>query len=444
MFSQNEEKNQESMIIEENLDMGISVLQNKFMGPGTVSSSIFQTNEECIPNDTVMIVVDTNVFVISHLSLISDLSKQCEAHNYIILFPWATIQELDGLKSIENTYSSDKEKNMSFFVRKATNFIYHSLSQKGNSIRGQKMTEVMDVSLTGDDSILDCCRYWHEKRSLKTILLSNDKNLAIKAMIHDIYSIAYEPDMNIDSLMFKISKKLDYYSKDKDFKESQDNDMEIDDIEEPLYEKSACLEHVFSSSYMEQDVIPEKADISKNKETYKKSVYFKNGPLPDTCRPFIMEFLEDVVSTILKASETLLKKHMSKALGGDFSAEYILKGYTFPPKCMEDLFQIIQKFWDTIFKELFKTHAYKEKIATIVKTYRFWSRWATLGIGIGPSSIRELEDWVEEVVAFWTVFATALGTEDTAKEVEKRCYITASWRIQIKNLQQRLEEPSNG
>lgn len=122
--------------------------------------------------------------MISHLSLVSDLSKQCNLYKYIIMFPWITIQELNGLKSEGNTYASYTGKEMAFLVRKATDFIYHSLLEKENSIKGQKMTQVIDSTLTGDDAILDCCRYWYEKRCLRTILLSNDKNLSIKAMIH--------------------------------------------------------------------------------------------------------------------------------------------------------------------------------------------------------------------------------------------------------------------
>ncbi|KAG5437618.1 hypothetical protein PCANB_000655 [Pneumocystis canis] len=363
-------------------------------------------------HNLIILVIDTN-FIISHLSLISELSQQCETYNYIILFPWVTIQELNGLKSLENTYLSNNDT--AFLVRKATDFIYHSLSQKGNLIRGQKMTEVLDPSLTGDDSILDCCRYWHEKRLFKTILLSNDKNLAIK-------SISYKPGMTLNSLISEISKKLDYYSKCKDFDENpQIIDMEIDDIHESSSESSKFPEYT-RLSYMEQDDISEN-DIFKAEKIHDDDNFLKDAPFPDSCRPFLMEFLKDITSTILETSETLLKKHMARFLGNDFSAEYLLKGCAFPPKRMEDLFQIIQKFWTTIFKELFKSHAYEGII------------WAILGIGIGPSSGQELKDWVEDIIIFWTLLATGSVTDETGDEMAKRQQVIELWRTKVKCLQ---------
>lgn len=432
MFSQNIQKNQEEwMIVEENIDTPASIV---FSPPSENRLSLTlskNANEESIFHDTVMLVVDTN-FVISHLSLISDLSKQCEVHNYIILFPWATIQELDGLKSTENTYAGHKEQDMAFLVRKAMDFIYRSLLQKGNSIRGQKMTEIIDASLTGDDSILDCCRYWHEKRLLKTILLSNDKNLAIKVMIHGIHSISYEPHMTLDSLMLKISKKLE------DYDEPQNIYMEIDEMQEDLCEQPICPEYTLSN-YIEQNSVSENDTGDNTKKDTGNIMSFKDFPLPDSYRPFLMELLDDIASTLLKACEPLLKRHMSRLLGSNFSAEYLLKGCIFPPKCLGDLFQIIQKYWSTIFKELFRLRAYEENITEMAKTYKFWFRWASLGIGIGPSSIQELLNWVEEVITFWTLLATE--TVETAPDAEaERLHATASWRARVNDLERLLNQ----
>ncbi|KAG4303052.1 hypothetical protein PCK1_000718 [Pneumocystis canis] len=112
-------------------------------------------------------------------------------------------------------------------------------------------------------------------------------------------------------------------------------------------------------------------DRFKVETMHEEDLFLMDAPFPDSCRPFLMELLEDITSTILEISKPLLKKHIIRSLGNDFSAEYLLKGCAFPPKSMEDLFQIIQKFWTTIFKELFKSHAYDEKLSTMLKTNCF-------------------------------------------------------------------------
>ncbi|EMR08054.1 hypothetical protein PNEG_03496 [Pneumocystis murina B123] len=421
-------KKDEWMIIEENIDMTNPFVFNDEKREEFYKKLFIERDEEYVLDDKVILVVDTN-FVISHLSLISDLSKQCESYKYIIVFPWATIQELNGLKSSRNMYVSHTGEDIAFSVRKATDFIYKSLLQKENSIRGQKMTEVIDATLTGDDSILDCCRYWHEKRLLKTILLSNDKNLSIKVMIHGIYSISYEPGMTLELLLDEISKKLDHYLKHKNFDELQNIDMEIDDIQGDSFQSSESIDDCSFLRNTKQN-LEFKEDLM-----YVDCIPLKDTPLSDECRTFLTELLQDITIIIIEASKILLKKHMVRVLGNDFSAEYLLKGCAFPPKRIDDLFHIIQKHWNTIFKELFKTHAYKERIIEMTKAYQLWSKWALSGIGIGPSPI-QLLNWVEEIITFWKTLAT-VSTTDIVQDKEMQYKITL-WRQQVKNLNEKI------
>ncbi|KTW29029.1 mRNA-processing endoribonuclease [Pneumocystis jirovecii RU7] len=382
MFSQNAGKNDKKyMIPEEILNVEISMVPDESMEHDLDLKTSFMTDNEHMLNDTVILVVDTN-FIISHLSLISDLSIHCKAHNYIILFPWATIQELDGLKSAENTYSSLREKDRTSSVRKAINFIYHSLSQKENSIRGQKMSEVIDASLLGDDSILDCCRYWLEKRLLTTFLLSNDKNLAIKAMIHGIHAISYEPGMHAGSLMLKISQILNQTfnqsshwpctlsTPDAPPTESLATDMDIDsppfqaqtfqadipNIPDTRFSSSLDLlthnVHSFETDTLEThtdepntlepntDQLTDQPDIFKTDASnpdilipHVPDILCRPGsPLPPALRPFLASFLNSAVSSFLTAVP--LKIHIVNALGSD-SAEYLLRTTSFPPTSLD-------------------------------------------------------------------------------------------------------------
>ncbi|KTW26117.1 hypothetical protein T552_03011 [Pneumocystis carinii B80] len=416
------------MSVEEDIDMsGSSGFNEDIMGE-IGREILVERDEEYVLDDKVILVVDTN-FVISHLSLISDLSSQCEAYKYVIIFPWTTIQELNGLKLSGNRIEGHGGEDMAFCVRRATDFIYKSLLQKESSIRGQKMTEVIDATLTGDDSILDCCRYWHEKRFLKTILLSNDKNLSIKVMIHGIYSISYQPGMTLELLLEEISKKLDHYLKQKDFDELQNIDMEIDDIQGDSFQSSKSVDDNLFLRNTKQNL------EFKEDCMYIDCIPLRDTPLSDEYRTFLAELFQDITTTVIETSKILLKKHMAKVLGNDFSAEYLLKGCTFPPKRINDLFHIIQKHWNTIFKELFKTYAYKERIIEMTKAYQLWSKWALLGIGIGPSPI-QLSNWVEEIITFWKTLTTVSNTDTTLDNdiLHKKIL----WCQQIKNLNEKI------
>ncbi len=71
-------------------------------------------------------------------------------------------------------------------------FIEERLREKSVSLRGQKMNEILDPNMSknhavkGDDRILDCCMYFHQVTQKRVSLLSNDRNLSIKVMVHDI------------------------------------------------------------------------------------------------------------------------------------------------------------------------------------------------------------------------------------------------------------------
>lgn len=155
----------------------------------------------------------------------------------------------------------------------------------------------------------------------------------------------------------------------------------------------------------------------------------KDTPLSEECRAFLGELLQDISMTTTEASEILLKRHMIRVLDSDFSAEYLLKGCTFPPKRIDDIFHIIQKHWNSIFKELFKTHSYKERIIEMTKEYQQWSKWALLGMGVGPSPI-QLSNWLEEILVFWKTLTTVSAT-DIAQDK------ATLWRQQIRKLNEK-------
>jgi hypothetical protein len=118
-----------------------------------------------------------------------------------VIVPYMVVRELDGLKSFSGptsdpSRSSDSKQLISDCARQAISLLYTNLQSGNSGIHGQTMTETtrQGSSSNGspDDSILDCCLFWKEKHTLQAsvILLSNDKNLCVKALVHSIKTVS--------------------------------------------------------------------------------------------------------------------------------------------------------------------------------------------------------------------------------------------------------------
>ncbi|KAL9542970.1 hypothetical protein MBANPS3_008334 [Mucor bainieri] len=151
-------------------------------------------------------VLDTN-FLLSKLGFLDtvlDLASE-NPGSLLVLLPWVVIRELDGLKQ--------GNPDISAGARKAMRFIELRLRDKIVSLRGQKMHEVWskdmlkNQNVKGDDRILDCCMYFQQVTHKRVTLLSNDRNLCIKVMVHDVDSISAESVSKMEALLNRIVKK---------------------------------------------------------------------------------------------------------------------------------------------------------------------------------------------------------------------------------------------
>ena len=90
----------------------------------------------------------------------------------------------------------------------ATRFVYESLQRNDPAIRGQKAFEMLDKrQKVNDDRILDCCLYFSQ--FTRVVLISNDRNLCVKAMIHNIFCFTWDDlpkDRSLMDLLFKKPK----------------------------------------------------------------------------------------------------------------------------------------------------------------------------------------------------------------------------------------------
>jgi rRNA-processing protein FCF1 len=164
--------------------------------PDSIDIDIDQSSEfEVIGGNISYLVVDTN-FILSHLDIITELEGMATEFGLKIIIPITVIRELDGLKSSSKTFNessgSTRTVSLGFLARKAIEWIYSSLAENSTVVKGQKLTEKNDSSLVQDDSILDCCLYFqNHKANVLVILLSDDKNLCLKALTNDIKTVSF-------------------------------------------------------------------------------------------------------------------------------------------------------------------------------------------------------------------------------------------------------------
>lgn len=140
-------------------------------------------------------VVDTN-FIISQLQTLEGLRQLNHIYHHVLVIPTTTIAELDGLKSSDST-------TIAKHARSGNMWIYKNLAEANSGIIGQKLRQRLNPDAYKDDSILDCCLYFKEKLGCFVILLSNDKNLCLKALTEEILTVSYREGMTSELIASK-------------------------------------------------------------------------------------------------------------------------------------------------------------------------------------------------------------------------------------------------
>ena len=99
-----------------------------------------------------------------------------DIYGSVVMIPWATIQELDGLRKSSGritTTASDgllgsshnpankatRTVEVSRLARQAVNWQLKMFQQIHKGVWGQKREECIDMHACGDDAILGCARY---------------------------------------------------------------------------------------------------------------------------------------------------------------------------------------------------------------------------------------------------------------------------------------------
>lgn len=190
---------------DEDVEMILDTVDNSFQPHFTEYNNAIYTDTSSGPRTnniskaTTLFVVDTN-FIISHLDILEDLRSSFSTYHHTIMIPRYTIRELDGLKTEiaskeKNCLGLKKTRHIGEAARKGNTWIYSNLANMDSGVMGQKLTQRMEINVVKDDAILDCCIYFKERQNCFVILLSNDKNLCLKALTEDILTVSYRTGM---------------------------------------------------------------------------------------------------------------------------------------------------------------------------------------------------------------------------------------------------------
>lgn len=158
------------------------------------------------------LILDTN-FVLSHLKLLNDIKRTALKYLLRIIIPLAVMQELDGLKSsskrVDEAHDSTvSNKTIGHLARWANDWIFNELSNVNSIVKGQKHKQRLDRTATKDNSILDCCLYFKENYTQNlVVLLSNDKNLCLKALANEVLTVSFKEGMTSDLISQTISNE---------------------------------------------------------------------------------------------------------------------------------------------------------------------------------------------------------------------------------------------
>ncbi|SCU87362.1 LAME_0D09802g1_1 [Lachancea meyersii CBS 8951] len=307
-----------------------------------------QGDQKCVT----AFVVDTN-FIISHLSILEDLRTLSMEYQHQIVIPRTVVQELDGLKNANDRIESNQSKfsdspTIGALARKANDWIYTHFSNLDSAVVGQRLNQRLDYSCRKDDSILDCCLYYREKLNLFVILMSNDKNLCLKALTEKILTVSFRPGMSAELIATRV--------------------------------------------YQERSSLPEVAEETPNFPSHNASVnpsprLTPNQQLPAQPETHFQKNAELVYTEIEGIALSAIDHIMHVEYGDELDfTDYNSANVTNLRACC----RCVAKFWTSVFGAYFKgtdigKQAWKTPGSSLVKI---------------PSSVTELEHFVE----FW-VFA---------------------------------------
>ncbi|GAA6052654.1 hypothetical protein JCM3770_003913 [Rhodotorula araucariae] len=169
-----------------------------------------------------VVVVDTNV-LISHLAVLREFVDLCSvspSHRPLLLVPHIVVAELDGLKSSSRPADSGggpsdprRHGGIASLARGATTWLLHALAPGETSavIRGQRRGETLfgaegaPFGENNDSLVLDAALYHAHRNGARVVLLTDDKNLQLRATIEQVEAFGLDDGTDAPWLLERLA-----------------------------------------------------------------------------------------------------------------------------------------------------------------------------------------------------------------------------------------------
>ncbi|KAJ2483345.1 hypothetical protein EV174_002958 [Coemansia sp. RSA 2320] len=343
--------------------------------------SLPRINHDLLDGAKIAAVVDTNYFI-DDLSLIQSLSVLALREKLVIVVPWVVIKELNGLKSSNKISDGPgpRQTTVGALARTATRFLEENLGRQGSVLRCQKISEHVRKEADNDDKILDCCLYLVEQRRLPVVMLTRDRNLAIKARVNGCATCGDWAD-GAAGLIQSQQQATIVISDSEDY--SMDIDM-LDDSEVQVVEVKPP-EFGYSTSYLStsrnlplaapaqpapvaKPLLPDGPSTPTLKRDAPVIIYLDDSPGSQKAirEPFggpktAIQVSSDVTlyihNTLSCGLTSLLIERLEKGLGGTYASDWcrgLEKAFQHPPwTSATTVLTIVLYYWDSIFSEVF-------------------------------------------------------------------------------------------
>ncbi|KAG0052674.1 hypothetical protein BGZ83_002283 [Gryganskiella cystojenkinii] len=423
-----------------------------------------------------IVILDTNV-LISHLNFIQSLisahgtsisdnkkslSRPGSPQEPQILFiiPWVVIRELDGLKG--GGRGGGSEVDLSEKARRAIRYVHDEMEKPADrrKLRGQKISECMEKQDQNDDYILDCCRYFQtaypNAKKTRVNLFSNDRNLCVKALIHDITPISREKvNFEIKTVLAAILGQKEQKEAPPSQPSTQDH-MMLDEDDDMMYDASASSSSTKDRPTLSRSNSSGVSIVSKDSRgNYRTEVNerelqrIKSGPraaqIPPGMDPNLFNLATHVIKNLRRYFEVAVPDHLKATFGSDWKkiTDYhrtIVKeeDQTYECKRLAQPVHLVLRHWPEVFAELYgnserayKAKTHMNKVQLFVKS---WDRVETFGLGkvYKKDLVAFLNDVDVVLVGLMTKPAkTASSSSSSIGETEHAKFYDASSRIRL-------------
>ncbi|SMN22978.1 similar to Saccharomyces cerevisiae YOR166C SWT1 RNA endoribonuclease involved in perinuclear mRNP quality control via the turnover of aberrant, unprocessed pre-mRNAs [Maudiozyma saulgeensis] len=370
---------------DDDIEMILDNVENSFQPTFRSAIPIDNSNQEFIstgspqPHVPTCFVIDTN-FIISHLDILETLRSLFTQYHHTIIIPRYTIRELDGLKTsdrvidnCQNDNNHNRYRNVGEAARAANRWIYGHLANTASGVIGQKLSQRININAIKDDSILDCCLYFKERQHCFVILLSNDKNLCLKALTEEVLTVSYRKGTT-GELIAKIA-----------------------------YEES---KYRFGS--MTEQLNPSLSDISTECVPVVSHTELTELPFTETSA----YIFEEVRTMVIESTKYVMLDEYGDTL------EFL----DYDPNSLRNLAEVskcMYTYWVSVFSEYFRgSNLTKES-------------WKDLPIDL--TSVPKQKDTLRVFQQFWSDILVHLFIKRAVAECEKLQMITEGWERAISN-----------